>query len=52
MEIDEDTKKPRPKRYTIDFFLRTTEDSRFPEQFEDNKWKYWKGIFEAKLNIH
>lgn len=51
MEIDNDTKKLRPKRYIIDFFLRTTDDALFPEQFEDNKWKYWKGIFEAKLNM-
>jgi hypothetical protein len=50
-EIVEETGETRPKRYVIDFFLRTTEDERFPEQFEDNYWKAWKGIFEAKLNM-
>jgi hypothetical protein len=39
----------RPKRYILDFFLRTAEGN-YPEIF-DNYWKDWKQIFEAKLNM-
>ncbi len=41
--------KVRPKRYILDFFLRTDEGN-YPEIF-DNYWKDWKQIFEAKLNM-
>jgi hypothetical protein len=39
----------QPKRYILDFFLRTKE-GRYPEIF-DNYWKDWKQIFEAKVNM-
>ena len=48
-EIDKDTGLVRPKRYVLDFFLRTVEGN-YPEIF-DNYWKDWKQIFEAKLNM-
>jgi hypothetical protein len=48
-EIDSETKLERPKRYVLDFFLRTDEGN-YPEIF-DNYWKDWKQIFEAKLNM-
>ena len=44
-----DAGKLRPKRYILDFFLRTAEGN-YPEVF-DNYWKDWKQIFEAKLNM-
>ena len=48
-EVDEDTGEVRPKRYVLDFFLRTAEGN-YPEIF-DNYWKDWKQIFEAKINM-
>jgi len=48
-EIDEETGETRPKRYVLDFFLRTGEGN-YPEIF-DNYWKDWKQIFEAKINM-
>jgi hypothetical protein len=39
----------QPKRYILDFFLRTGEGN-YPEIF-DNYWKDWKQIFEAKVNM-
>ena len=47
--VEEDAGKLRPKRYILDFFLRTDEGN-YPEVF-DNYWKDWKQIFEAKLNM-
>jgi hypothetical protein len=48
-EINKETGKEQPKRYILDFFLRTAEGN-YPEIF-DNYWKDWKQIFEAKLNM-
>ena len=48
-EVDEDTGEVRPKRYVLDFFLRTAEGN-YPE-VSDNYWKDWKQIFEAKINM-
>jgi hypothetical protein len=48
-EIDPDTNLEIPKRYILDFFLRTDEGN-YPEIF-DNYWKDWKQIFEAKINM-
>jgi hypothetical protein len=48
-EIDEETGETRPKRYVLDFFLRTAQGN-YPEIF-DNYWKDWKQIFEAKINM-
>lgn len=42
-----DNGKILPKRYVLDFFLRTAEGN-YPEIF-DNYWKDWKQIFEAKI---
>ena len=39
----------RPKRYLLDFFLRTAEGS-YPEIF-DMYYKDWKQIFEAKIKM-
>jgi LysM repeat protein len=39
----------RPKRYILDFFLRTQEGN-YPEIF-DHYYKDWKQIFEAKINM-
>jgi len=39
----------RPKRYVLDFFLRTQEGN-YPEIF-DQYYKDWKQIFEAKINM-
>lgn len=41
--------KMMPKRYVLDFFLRTDQGN-YPEVF-DNYWKDWKQIFEAKINM-
>lgn len=46
-EIDEKTKKRRPKRYNLDFFLRTAEGN-YPETYNDY-WEDWKEIFIVKL---
>ena len=46
---DSDIGLVKPKRYVIDFFLRTKEGN-YPEKF-DNYWKDWKQIFEAKINM-
>jgi hypothetical protein len=48
-EIDPESGLEVPKKYIIDFFLRTNEGS-YPEIF-DNYWKDWKQIFEAKINM-
>jgi len=48
-EVDEETGEVRPKRYVLDFFLRTAKGN-YPEVF-DNYWKDWKQIFEAKINM-
>lgn len=39
----------RPKRYVLDFFLRT-DDGKYPDYF-DNYFLDWKQIFEAKINM-
>lgn len=44
-----DIGKTLPKRYVLDFFLRTKEGN-YPEIY-DNYWKDWKQIFEAKLKM-
>ena len=44
-----DIGKIMPKRYVLDFFLRTDQGN-YPEVF-DNYWKDWKQIFEAKINM-
>lgn len=44
-----DIGKEMPKRYVLDFFLRTDQGN-YPEVF-DNYWKDWKQIFEAKINM-
>lgn len=44
-----DVGKVMPKRYVLDFFLRT-EQGKYPEIF-DNYWKDWKEIMEAKMNM-
>ena len=44
-----DIGKMMPKRYVLDFFLRT-DQGKYPEIF-DNYWKDWKQIFEAKINM-
>lgn len=49
MELDETTGEERPKRYVLDFFLRTQEGN-YPEIF-DQYFKDWKQIFEAKVNM-
>ena len=48
-EVDEETGEVRPKRYILDFFLRTGEGA-YPLVF-DNYWLDWKQIFMAKLNM-
>lgn len=48
-ELDEETGEVRPKRYVLDFFLRTGEGA-YPLVF-DNYWLDWKQIFMAKLNM-
>jgi predicted nucleotidyltransferase len=45
----EDNGKTLPKRYVLDFFLRTQEGN-YPEVF-DHYYKDWKQIFEAKINM-
>ena len=45
----EDNGKTLPKRYVLDFFLRTQEGN-YPEIF-DHYYKDWKQIFEAKINM-
>jgi LysM repeat protein len=42
-------KTTRPKRYVLDFFLRTREGN-YPDYF-DNYFLDWKQIFEAKINM-
>jgi hypothetical protein len=49
LEMDEETGEIRPKRYVLDFFLRTGE-GKYP-LFFDNYWLDWKQIFEAKINM-
>jgi len=45
----EDVGKTMPRRYVLDFFLRTREGA-YPEIF-DNFYKDWKQIFEAKVKM-
>jgi hypothetical protein len=45
----EDNGKVLPKRYVLDFFLRTDE-GKYPMVF-DNYYLDWKQIFEAKINM-
>ena len=45
----EDNGKTLPKRYVLDFFLRTDEGT-YPLIF-DNYYLDWKQIFEAKINM-
>ena len=45
----EDNGKVLPKRYVLDFFLRTDE-GKYPLVF-DNYFLDWKQIFEAKINM-
>ena len=45
----EDVGKMMPRRYVLDFFLRTREGD-YPEIF-DNFYKDWKQIFEAKVKM-
>jgi LysM repeat protein len=42
-------KTSRPKRYVLDFFLRTREGN-YPDYF-NNYFLDWKQIFEAKINM-
>lgn len=44
-----DNGKVLPKRYVLDFFLRTDKGN-YPEVF-DEYYKDWKQIFEAKINM-
>jgi hypothetical protein len=48
-EVDEETGEVRPKRYVLDFFLRTGEGT-YVLVF-DNYWLDWKQIFMAKINM-
>ena len=48
-EMDEETGEIRPKRYVLDFFLRTGPGT-YVLVF-DNYWLDWKQIFMAKVNM-